>query len=64
MRGFFKNATEVAGNVKIESIAAIAVNPLPFDPWAKVLSGRYQLNWHSLLTGADEDDDTRIVVQA
>ncbi|MCZ7656098.1 MAG: hypothetical protein M5R42_20295 [Rhodocyclaceae bacterium] len=49
--------------MKIEALLHIP-QLLPFDPWAKVLSGCYQLNWNSLLTRTNEDDDVRIVVHA
>ena len=61
---YLKHSTEMTCNVKIEGIAAITLNFFPFDPWAKVLSGCYQLNWNSLLARTNEDDDVRVVVQA
>ena len=61
---FFNYAPKLAGDVKIKCIATISVDTLPFNSTTKLLRTGYKINWHALLTGANEDNDMKIVIKA
>ena len=59
-----QNTTEVASNMKVEGVAAIAINPLPLNARTELLGRSYQFDWNGFLAGANEDDDVTAFVQA
>ena len=63
-RRLFNHSPELAGDVKIKGVATVSFDTLPFNSTTKLLRTGNKINWHALLTGANEDDDMEIVVKA
>lgn len=62
-RSLFEHATEMAGDMEVQGVAAVALDPLPFDPLAKSLSTRDEFDGNALLPRPDEDKNLEMLVQ-
>ena len=64
MRSFLDHAPELARDVEIQGITAVAIDALPLHAIAELLGTGDEFDRHVLLARADKDCDVEVVAKA
>jgi len=63
-RRLFNNASKLASDIKIKSIAAISLDTLPLYSISKLLSACDKINRHVLLARTNKNHNMKVVTKA